>query len=161
MRCARERSTSAPATISKSPSTPLKCGYACATCWRCVAPNSLRRHNEQLDEIVHDRTRELQQARLETLERLALAAEFRDDDTHEHAQRVGRTAALLAEKIGWRPHDIERLRRAGPLHDIGKIGIPDAVLLKPGRLTHEEFELIKRHTIVGAQILSGSDSDIL
>jgi putative two-component system response regulator len=122
---------------------------------------ALRRHNEQLDEIVHDRTRELQQARLETLERLALAAEFRDDDTHEHAQRVGRTAALLAEKIGWHPLDIERLRRAAPLHDIGKIGIPDAVLLKPGRLTHEEFELIKRHTSVGAQILSGSDSDIL
>jgi putative two-component system response regulator len=79
----------------------------------------LQRQNERLEERVMARTRDLDLARLETLERLALAGEYRDDNTHEHAQRVGRTVALLAAPMGLDAADIERLRRAAPLHDIG------------------------------------------
>jgi putative two-component system response regulator len=117
--------------------------------------------NQRLEEAVQERTKDLEHARLELLERLALAAEYRDDDTQEHAQRVGRTVALLAHELGIPASDIEVLRRAAPLHDIGKIGIPDAVLLKHGQLTPEEFELMKSHTRIGAEILAGSDFAIL
>jgi HD-GYP domain-containing protein (c-di-GMP phosphodiesterase class II) len=78
---------------------------------------------------------ELELARLDTLNRLALASEFRDDHTHAHTQRVALTAELIAEQIGLAPHDCAQLRQAAPLHDIGKIGIADAILLKEGRLT--------------------------
>jgi putative two-component system response regulator len=100
-------------------------------------------------------------ARLETLERLALAGEYRDDNTHEHAQRVGRSAARLAEALGRPAYEVELLRRAAPLHDIGKIGVPDAILLKPGKLDRQEYELMKSHARIGHQILSGSGSRVL
>jgi HD-GYP domain-containing protein (c-di-GMP phosphodiesterase class II) len=110
---------------------------------------------------VAERTRDLEQARLEILDRLAIAAEYRDDATQEHAWRLGRTSALLALGLGLPDREVELIRRAAPLHDIGKIGIPDAILLKPGRLTYEEFEQIKTHTTIGAEILSGSRSQLL
>jgi putative two-component system response regulator len=113
--------------------------------------------NRSLEAAVEERTQDLEHARLELLERLALAAEYRDDDTQEHAQRVGRTVALLAGSLGLSQDEIEVLHRAAPLHDIGKIGIPDQILLKRGGLTDEEYELMKSHTRIGAQILSGSD----
>ena len=113
--------------------------------------------NQSLEEAVQNRTQDLEIARLELLERLALAAEYRDDDTQEHAQRVGRTTALLARVMGIPDTDVEVLRRAAPLHDIGKIGIPDQILLKRGQLSSEEYELMKSHTRIGAEILSGSD----
>jgi putative two-component system response regulator len=121
----------------------------------------LQSANDTLEQRVETRTRELDTARLETLERLALAGEYRDDNTHEHAQRVGRTAALLAAMLGWLPDEVELIRRAAPLHDIGKIGIPDAILLKPAKLDADEFELMKSHTLIGHQILTGSASEIL
>jgi putative two-component system response regulator len=121
----------------------------------------LRRQNELLDERVRERTAELDTARVETLLRLAHAGEYRDDDTGEHARRVGETAALLAEALGWTPSLVERLRRAAPLHDIGKIGVPDAILLKPGRLTREEFSVMQTHTTIGARILGGSEVPLL
>jgi putative two-component system response regulator len=105
--------------------------------------------------------RVLEHARLELLERLALAAEYRDDNTQEHAQRVGRTVALLGATMGVPSADIEVLLRAAPLHDIGKIGVPDAILLKRSALTPEEFALMRAHTTIGAQILSGSEFAIL
>src|SRR4051812_8159869 len=114
-----------------------------------------------LEENVRERTADLERARLELLERLALAAEYRDDNTQEHAQRVGRTVALLATVMGLPESDIEVLRRAAPLHDIGKIGIPDQILLKRGSLTPEEFLLMQAHTRIGAEILSGSEFAIL
>ncbi|MFL5893657.1 MAG: HD domain-containing phosphohydrolase [Thermoleophilaceae bacterium] len=117
--------------------------------------------NQTLEEAVQNRTQDLELARLELLERLALAAEYRDDDTNEHAQRVGRTAALIATAVGMPEADIEVLRRAAPLHDIGKIGIPDQVLLKRSPLNKEEYELMKTHTRIGAEILSGSDFAVL
>ena len=98
---------------------------------------------------------------LEVVERLALACEFRDDDTNEHAQRVGRTAAFIARELGMSDDEIETLRRAAPLHDIGKIGIPDSILLKPGRLRSDEQEVMKTHTLIGSQILADSTSRLL
>lgn len=114
-----------------------------------------------LEEKVRERTAELEEAQLEILERLALAAEFRDDETGRHTQRVGSTSALLARAVGLPPDQVALIRRAAPLHDVGKIGIPDAILRKPGKLTPEEFEVIKTHTTIGAQILSGSRSRLL
>jgi putative two-component system response regulator len=110
---------------------------------------------------VTGRTSQLEDARLETLRRLALVAEYRDDETFEHTERVGHTSALIAQGLGWSPTEVERLRLAAPLHDIGKIGLPDAVLLKPGELTSSEFASVKRHTTDGAALLSGSRSDVL
>jgi putative two-component system response regulator len=121
----------------------------------------LREQNADLEDKVAERTRDLDQSRLEVLERLALAAEYRDDDTQEHAWRIGRICALVAVNLGFPETEVELIARAAPLHDIGKIGIPDAILLKPGRLSDEEFEVIKTHTTIGAEILTGSRSPLL
>ena len=104
---------------------------------------------------------ELEEARLETLQRLALAAEYRDDDTYEHTERVARTASVLAERLGLPESEVSLIRQAAPLHDIGKLAVSDSVLLKPGKLTTEEFEQIKAHPAAGAAILSGSNNDVL
>jgi putative two-component system response regulator len=117
--------------------------------------------NATLEGQVAERTRDLEQARLEVLDRLALAAEYRDDDTQQHAWRIGRTSALLAAALDLPEADVELIRRAAPLHDLGKIGIPDAILLKPERLSDGEFQLMKTHTTIGAEILSGSSSPLL
>jgi putative two-component system response regulator len=114
-------------------------------------------HNQLLEARVRERTQDLEAARLELLERLALAAEYRDDETQEHAQRVGRTVGLLAHAMDMPAAAVELLMRAAPLHDIGKIGVPDAILLKTSPFTPEEFALMRAHTTIGAQILSGSE----
>ena len=121
----------------------------------------LKSHGDDLEERVRRRTHQLELSRLELVHRLALAAEYRDDDTHQHAQRIGHTTALLATGLGLPSATVERLRLAAPLHDIGKIAIPDAILLKPGKLSAEEFEIIKSHTLIGARILAGSRSQLL
>jgi putative nucleotidyltransferase with HDIG domain len=117
--------------------------------------------NQLLETRVGERTQDLEQARVELLERLALAAEYRDDNTQEHAARVGRTSALLARTIGLPAPDVEVLLRAAPLHDVGKIGVPDAILLKRAHLTPEEYAVMQAHTTIGAEILSGSEFAIL
>jgi putative two-component system response regulator len=122
---------------------------------------ALEDRNHDLQRWVRARTADLEDARRETLERLALAAEYRDDDTQLHTKRVGRTAALLATRLGLSPDTVEHLRLAAPLHDVGKIGIPDAVWLKPGKLTDHERKMLEQHTEIGARILSGSRSPIL
>ena len=122
---------------------------------------SLRRHRDELEQRVARRTEELETARLETLERLALAAEFRDDDTGEHTRRVARTACLLARALRVPEPDVERLSLAAPLHDVGKIAVPDSVLLKPGKLTRAEYQEVQRHVLVGEEILGGSGSPVL
>lgn len=122
---------------------------------------TLRRHRDELEQRVARRTEELELARLETLERLAVAAEFRDDDTGEHTRRVARTACLLARALRVPEADVERLGLAAPLHDVGKIAVPDAVLLKPGSLTRAEHQLVQSHVLVGEQILGGSSSPVL
>jgi putative two-component system response regulator len=90
-----------------------------------------------------------------------MAAEYRDDDTGQHTQRVGNLAALLARQLELDEEEANLLRRAAPLHDVGKIGIPDRVLLKPGKLSEEEFEFIKTHTIIGAEILAQHHTPLL
>jgi PAS domain S-box-containing protein len=98
----------------------------------------------------------LQTERFEDLRRLALMAEYRDDDTNKHTERVARAAALLATELNLDGESVQTIRRAAPLHDVGKVGIPDEILLKPGKLTLEEFEVIKTHTVIGGRILSKS-----
>ncbi|MCX7601124.1 MAG: diguanylate cyclase [Meiothermus sp.] len=120
-----------------------------------------RQAREEAQAKVFQRTQELEFAQLEIVSRLALAAEFRDDATGEHTYRVGRNAAMIAKELGWPPHEVETLRLAARLHDVGKIGIPDAILLKRDRLTVDEYELMKDHTNIGARILSGGRSKIL
>ncbi len=99
----------------------------------------LRRHNESLEAKVLARTQDLEEAQLEILQRLALAAEYRDDCTGQHTQRVGELAALLARSVGLQPSHVEVIRRAAPLHDVGKIGIPDGILLKPGQINRRRI----------------------
>jgi putative two-component system response regulator len=118
-------------------------------------------HNQRLEMLVRERTSELELARLETVERLALAAEFRDDATGSHIMRVGRLSMLTARRLGLQEETIKLIERAAPLHDVGKIGIPDNILLKPDRLELDEWELMKRHTTIGAQLLAGTDDPLL
>ena len=121
----------------------------------------IQSQNQILEAKVRERTRELEGAQLEIIERLARAAEFRDDNTGQHTARVGQMAALIAKQIGLPDSQVSLIRRAAPLHDVGKIGIPDAILLKLGKLTSEEFEVVKTHTVIGARILSGSKFPIM
>ncbi len=114
------------------------------------------------DVTAHRRTvAELQAARLEDLERLALVCEYRDDDTFRHTERVGYSAEQIALALGLDGDVARTLRRAAPLHDVGKIGIPDAILLKPAALTGEEFEVMKTHTTIGHRILGKGQAPIL
>jgi putative two-component system response regulator len=114
-----------------------------------------------LEARVRQRTTALERARFDLLRRLAVAGEYRDDDTHQHAQRIGRTSGLLAAALGLSGREIRRMVHAAPLHDIGKLAIPDAILLKPGPLTPAEFETVKTHPEAGARILGASKSRLL
>ncbi len=116
----------------------------------------LNHEKRKLKTKIRKRTSELEAAQVEILDRLARAAEFRDDDTGEHTQRVGKIAAAIGRAIGLERRQADVLRRAAPLHDVGKIGVPDSILLKPGKLTPEEFEVIKSHVTIGTGILAGS-----
>ena len=121
----------------------------------------LQNQNQVLEERVLEQTRALEQARVEILQRLAATAEYREDPSGEHAQRVGETAAMLAHAVGLPKGQVDLIRLAAPLHDVGKVSVPDALLLKPGKLTPEEFEQIKAHTALGAKILSGTQVPLL
>jgi putative two-component system response regulator len=115
----------------------------------------------ELEERVRERTRELEGAHLETVERLALAVEYREDGTGGHTRRVGQASALLARALGLPRTDVMLIRQAAPLHDVGKIAIPDRILLKPGRLTAEEWAVMKTHTTIGAKIVAGARYSLL
>ncbi len=118
-------------------------------------------HNLALEARVWERTRQRDIAQEEMLQRLAAAGEARDDETGQHTQRVGRLAAEVALALGMAAEQAASLRRAAPLHDIGKIGVPDTILLKPGKLTEEEFEVMKRHTTIGARILANGQCEVV
>ena len=120
-----------------------------------------RERRDALELEVAERTQDLQAARVEALQRLALAAEYRDDDTRQHTRRVGDLAALLATRLGESEDFVEQIRLAAPLHDVGKLGVPDAILLKPGRLTHHERLVMQTHAAKGAAILAGSAFPVL
>lgn len=122
---------------------------------------ALEEQNEILEMRVRERTEELEQAQLELLHRLSRAADFRDDDTMQHTERVGRTSAALARELGLSEETVTLIRRAAPLHDLGKIAVPDSILLKGGRLNDEEFTVVKGHTEIGARLLAGSAHPLL
>jgi putative two-component system response regulator len=123
--------------------------------------NQARSHNLSLEEQVNDRIKEIRDTRLDVIHRLAIAAELRDAGTGKHIYRMSRYSQLLALAIGFTKEQGELLLATSPLHDIGKIAIPDSILLKPAALTPEEFNIIKTHTTLGAKMLSGSDSVFL
>jgi PAS domain S-box-containing protein len=125
------------------------------------AEQQLADNAQLLETKVAERTRELEDARAETLQRLAVAAEYRDDDTSQHTERVGVTAAQIAARLGLGAEQIRLLRVAAPLHDVGKLAISDTILLKPGKLTPQEYEVMKTHAALGARLLSGSSSPVL
>ncbi len=120
-----------------------------------------QQHSDHLEELVRSRTHDLEESRIEVLHRLAIAAEYRDNDTGRHTQRVGRISGLLARALGVSGADTELIRLTAPLHDVGKIGIPDQILLAGRALTTEEFNNMKTHVLIGATILSGSTSALL
>lgn len=121
----------------------------------------IKTHNLSLGSQIENRTKELKETRLDVIRRLANAAELRDTDTGEHIIRMSHYCEKLAITLGFTPAQADMVLNTSPLHDIGKIAIPDAVLLKPGKLDHAEFEIIKTHTTIGAKILSGSKSAFL
>jgi putative nucleotidyltransferase with HDIG domain len=126
---------------------------------------ALRARVRDLESVVASQAlaghRDLDSLRADTLLRLALAAEYRDDNTREHTERVGALAARLAGGLGLGDVDVGLVRRGAPLHDLGKIAIPDSILLKPGKLTPEEFEVIKTHAVLGARVLEDGSSPLL
>ena len=121
----------------------------------------LHEQNRELERRVRERTHELEEARIEALQRLAFAAEYRDDAAGGHVARVGRLAALVARELELPEETVELIGRAAPLHDVGKIGLPDAILLKRERLTADEFEAMKLHVHIGGEILGGARSRLL
>ncbi|HET7698704.1 MAG TPA: HD domain-containing phosphohydrolase [Vicinamibacterales bacterium] len=121
----------------------------------------IQRQNRQLEDAVRERTRELVESQIEMIERLAIAAEYRDDNTGQHTQRVGQMSALVARQLGLPDAQVSLIARAAPLHDVGKIGVPDTILMKMGKLTAAEFEIVKQHTTIGARILSGGKFPLL
>ncbi|WLR51431.1 response regulator [Bacillus tianshenii] len=123
--------------------------------------NELLHHNKQLEAQVEVRTKELQESQLELLRRLGRAAEYRDNETGLHIFRMSLYSAELAKEVGFSESESKMLMHASALHDIGKISVPDDILLKPSRLTEEEWSIMRRHTTVGAEILAGSASPLL
>ncbi|HEU5360511.1 MAG TPA: HD domain-containing phosphohydrolase [Candidatus Deferrimicrobiaceae bacterium] len=121
----------------------------------------LENHSKILERQVEERTHKLRNALLDTVQRLTLAAEYRDEDTYIHVKRISYYTEVIVQALGIPSREAEVMFYAAPMHDIGKVGIPDSILLKPGRLNPEEFEIMKTHTTIGGRILSGSDSPFL
>ena len=126
-----------------------------------IMAKAVKNQNKILDSMVKERTQELNNTRLEVIRRLGRAAEYRDDLTGFHIIRMSRYSQLLALAAGMSEDEAENVLNASPMHDIGKIGIPDNVLLKAGKLDAEEWELMKTHVDIGVEILSGSDSVLM
>ncbi|WDP92017.1 MAG: two-component system response regulator [Desulfobacter sp.] len=125
------------------------------------AKEALKKQNIILDEKVKERTRELEEAQIEIVQRLGLAAEYRDEDTGNHVKRMSHYCYIMGKSYGLSKEECDNLYLASKLHDIGKIGISDAILLKKGKLTPKEYQIIKTHTTIGAKMLSGSRVNLL
>lgn len=123
--------------------------------------NRLRDQNRALEERVHERTRELHDSRLDIIRRLGRAAEYRDNETGLHIIRMSKVSELLARACGMNDDEADMVLNASPMHDIGKIGVPDRILLKPGKLDPEEWEVMKTHATIGSEILSGHGSNLI
>ncbi|WP_018605699.1 HD domain-containing phosphohydrolase [Uliginosibacterium gangwonense] len=119
------------------------------------------RRADLLAEEVRKATEEIHARERETVMRLAKAAEFRDPETGYHILRMASYSAAIARQIGLPPPMVEQLLQAAPMHDVGKLGTPDHILLKPGKLTPEEFEIMRQHTVIGYEILKNSTSPVL
>lgn len=115
----------------------------------------------EIRRLHQNRAHELEMARLEILERLARAAEYRDDTTGQHIIRVGRLSEQIGRVMGLSEDQLFRLRHAAPLHDVGKIGVPDAILRKPGALNREEWQIMQQHTVIGERILKDCDYPVI
>lgn len=126
-----------------------------------LAHRMIHEQKQLLEAMVNERTRKLRDTRLQVVQRLGMAAEYRDEETGNHILRMSHTSALIARALGWDEARCELILHASPMHDIGKIGIPDAVLLKPGRFEPEEWEIMKTHAAIGAKLLEGDDSDLM
>lgn len=126
-----------------------------------IMTTAMKNQNMILDAMVKERTQELNDTRLEVIRRLGRAAEYRDDMTGFHIIRMSRYSQLLGLAAGMSDAEAEVLLNASPMHDIGKIGIPDRVLLKPGKLDAEEWKIMQTHVDIGVEILSGSDSELM
>lgn len=126
-----------------------------------MAHKCLQQQNTLLEERVLERTLQLQDTRLQVVRRLGRAAEYRDNETGMHILRMSKVSALLGRAIGLSEEQCELLLHASPMHDIGKIGIPDQILLKPGKLDADEWRIMQGHARIGADILSGDDSDMM
>jgi len=125
-------------------------------------------YRKELESEVARRTQELQRAferikaaSLDTIYRLSMAAEYKDEDTGAHIRRVSRYSAAVARRMGLDDSTIEAILYAAPMHDLGKIGIPDLILVKPAKLDPAEWEIMKQHTVIGAKILTGSDAEFI
>jgi CHASE2 domain-containing sensor protein len=125
------------------------------------ARRAVTRDNALLERRVRERTHELWETQLEVLQRLGMVVEWRDTETGLHIDRIGRSCERLALAVGMAPGDAELLRHASALHDVGKVGIPDEILTKPGPLAADEWELMKTHTTIGGEILSNSTSPVV
>jgi putative two-component system response regulator len=121
----------------------------------------LEDHSRILERQVEERTKKLREALIDTVQRLTLAAEYRDEDTYVHVKRISYYTEVIAKEMDIPSQDADVMFYAAPMHDIGKVGIPDSILLKPGKLTAQEFEIMKSHSAIGARILRGSDSPYL
>ena len=128
----------------------------------------LKRHRDHLEELVRERTAQLikafetiKNASLDTILRLSRAAEYKDEDTGAHILRMSNYSAAIAGRMGLDENVVDSILYAAPMHDIGKIGTPDHILLKPGKLDPDEWEIMKQHAVNGARILEGSDAGFI
>ena len=120
-----------------------------------------KEYESRLEKEVKERTAELHHREDEICYRLTAACEYRDEETGSHNRRLGLYASVLAKELGWEQKEVDEIRVAASMHDIGKIGVPDSILFKQGRLSADEFKIIKTHTLIGAKILSESDISLL
>jgi len=156
------------AVLAAGPAAAGACVLVLALAAGAVGWLAGERHREVLEREIGDRQTELRRAlaeleiaQAETVRRLSMAVEFRDEDTGAHIERIGRFSTLLAEQIGLEEELCERMVHAAPLHDVGKVAIPDAILLKPGKLTVQERAIVETHAEEGHRLLKGSSSAIL
>ncbi len=145
--------------------TALLAAYISASIDRRASAEELllekRRYAGELEQKVRAQTAHIRRAQEEVIHRLLAASQWRDEETGMHVRRVGLLSELLAKAAGWPVAHCDGIRQAAPMHDVGKIGIPDAVLRKPDKLTPDEFEVMKTHTLIGADMLSGSNVPML
>lgn len=121
----------------------------------------LYNQKDVLEDMVRARTDELHRTRLQVVQRLGMAAEYRDEETGYHILRMSHISALLARAIGWDEPQCDLILNASPMHDIGKIGIPDAIMLKRGKFERHEWEIMKTHAAIGGKLLEGDDSTLM